>query len=127
VRQHFTHRDRQRLQRAADHYLRACFQARRPARVYDFASCLGVTAAYLSRWVSAATGKTASDLLRVRQLAYAAERLRATQLSVEEIALASAFRSRQTFHRSFLDVYGMTPAAYRRVMKRDNGRAVSDT
>jgi AraC-like DNA-binding protein len=115
------------LQRAADHYLQACFQARRPARVYDFASRLGVTAAYLSRWVSAATGKTAFDLLRSRQLAYAAERLRATQLSVEEIALASAFRSRQTFHRSFFGAYGTTPAAYRRVMKRDTGEGAQDT
>jgi AraC-like DNA-binding protein len=110
----FTHRDRQRLERAGDHYLRACYRQRTAARASELAAFLGVTPPYLSRIVSAILGVTARDFLRRRQLAYAAERLRTTRLSIHELALASAFGTASTFHRCFVSVYGITPGAYRR-------------
>jgi AraC family transcriptional regulator len=120
----FTHRDRQRLDRAIDHYLRSCYRERRAARAGEFAACIGLSRVYVSRLVSALTGSTIGDLLQRRQLARAEEWLRLTTLAINEIALVSAFGTRSTFFRVFLAAYGTTPAAYRaQVTKRDTSRA----
>ena len=114
------HRDRQRLDRAIDLYLRSCFRERTAARVSAFAACIGLNRSYVSRWVSALTGVSLGDLLQRRQLARAEDWLRLTNLPIHEIALASAFGSRSTFHRVFLAAYGMTPETYReQVTERD--------
>ena len=66
------------------------------------------------------TGISVRDFLRERQLRYAATLLRATPLSVREIALVSAFGTVSTFHRCFVTAFDATPAAYRnQVMKCD--------
>lgn len=114
---HFTHRDRQRLERARDHYLRSCYREQSAARASEFAFRVGVSAAYLSRFVSAVAGMPVRDFLRRPQLAYAEQLLRATPLTVNEIAIASAFGTPSTFYRCFAAAYGSTPAAFREVMK----------
>jgi AraC-like DNA-binding protein len=97
----FTYRDRQRIERAAEHYLRGCYRARTAARASEFASYLGVTAPYLSRFVSATAATSVREFLRRRQLVYAEQLLRTTPLSVESIAIASAFGTPATFYRCF--------------------------
>jgi AraC-like DNA-binding protein len=111
--QRFTHRDRQRLERAAEHYLRACYRGRTAARVSEFADFLGVARPYLSRVALGILGISARDFLRQRQLAYAAELLLATPLSIQEVAIASAFGTPSTFHRCFIAAHGRSPAEYR--------------
>jgi AraC-like DNA-binding protein len=113
----FTHADRQRLDRAAEHYLRSCYRNKTAARVSEFATFLGVTSPYLSRVTRSIVGRPARDFLRAKQLVYAAQLLRATPLSVDEIALHCGFGTPWTFYRCFKSVYGMTPNAFREVMK----------
>lgn len=116
----FSSRDRRRLERAADLYLRKCYRLRTAARATEFADTLQWTQPYLSRFVAAVAGLAVRDYLRRRQLAYAAYLLRATPLSNRDVALASAFGTASTFYRCFAAAYGKTPAAYRReVMKCD--------
>jgi AraC-like DNA-binding protein len=118
----FTHRDRQRLERARDHYLHACYRERTAARASEFAAHLGVTAPYLSRLVTAVARIPVREFLRRRQLEYAEQLLHTTPLPISEIALASAFGTPSTFYRCFTAAYGSTPAAFREVMKCDTPR-----
>lgn len=111
----FTPARRQRLERAAHHHLQDCFRRRIPVRASAFAASLGVTHRYLSSVAPQILGVTLLQYLRTRQLAYAEQLLRATPLTVEQIALRSGFGSVATFYRCFRDVYGMTPASFREV------------
>src|SRR5215210_3416706 len=83
--------DRYRLEEAAEFYLRACYGTRTAARAEEFAEYLRLTRPYLSRRVAELIGMPVRDFLRQRQLAYAQRLLLTTPLSVEQIALASAF------------------------------------
>lgn len=106
--------DRARIERAAELYLVACYRARTAARADEFAGFLHVARPYLSRLAADVIGIPLRDYLRERQLAYARQLLRTTPLTVEEIALASAFGTGWTFHRCFKAAFGVTPAQYRR-------------
>ena len=118
----FTHRDRQRLQRAAEHYLQTCYRLRTAARVSEFAALLGLTQPYISRIAPALTGFTLREFFRRRQLEYAATLLQRTPLPIRQIAVASGFGTASTFYRCFVAMYGMTPAAYRvQVTECDTG------
>ncbi len=109
----FTHGHRQGLDRAAEHYLRECYRQKKPARAKELARSLDLTPEYVS-WLGAnILGGSLHRYLREKQLEYAARLLRRTPLSVEEIAARSAFGTRSTMHRWFVDVYGMGPAAFR--------------
>ena len=114
----FTDADRLRLDRARDHYLRECYRKRTAARAEEFASYLGVTAAYLSRFATLVSGTPVRDFLRQSQLAHAADLLMRTPLPVDEIAIASGFGTPSTFYRCFVAAYGTTPAEYRRAHSR---------
>ena len=122
----FSHRYRQRLERATEHYLRDCYKRRSAARVTEFAAFLDLAQPYLSRTASLITGMSLGKFLRDRQLRYAATLLRATPLSIETIALASAFGTRSTFHRLFKAAFAITPGAYRaEVMECDTSEKVA--
>jgi AraC-like DNA-binding protein len=113
----FTHDHRQRLQRAAENYLRDCYRKKQPARGKDFADSLDLTPEYVS-WLGAQVlGGSLHDYLRRRQVAYAERLLRTTPLSVEEVAVRSGFGTRSTMHRWFLAVHQLTPAAFRALKK----------
>lgn len=114
----FTHRDRQRLERARDHYLNYCYQKQTAARASEFASYLGVTTSYLSRLVALVARVSVRDFLRRTQLEYAEQLLRSTPLPVDSIAIASAFGTPSTFYRCFVAAYGATPSEYRRAHSR---------
>jgi len=110
----FTHAHRQRLDRAAEHYLQYCYRKSTAARASEFAQFLGVTLPYLSRIAPEIAGKTLRHFLREKQLAYAARLLlRATPLSIREIALRSGFGTVSTFYRCFREAYGQAPGSFR--------------
>lgn len=109
----FTFAHRQRLERAAEHYLRACYRQQTAARTSEFATFLGVLPQYLSWIAPKILGKPLQIFLREKQLAYAVRLLRTTPLTVEEIAVRSAFGTPGTFYRWFVATHGMPPAAFR--------------
>jgi hypothetical protein len=96
--------DRARLEGAAEFYLRACYGTRTAARADEFAEFLRL---------AELAGMPLRDFLRKRQLAYAQRLLHTTQLTVAQIALASAFGTEWTFHRCFKAAFGLTPSVYR--------------
>ena len=108
------HTLRQRLERAADLYLRDCYHRKTAARADELARHLGLTREYLARVASDVFGMPLRNVLRVRQLRHAEHLLRTTSLSTVTIALMSAFGSHPTFYRAFQAAYGMTPGAYRK-------------
>ena len=113
----FTHDHRQRLQRAAENYLRECYRTKKPARGKDFADSLDLTPEYVS-WLGAQIlGGSLHHYLRRKQVAYAERLLRTTPLSVEEVAVRSGFGTRSTMHRWFLAVHDLTPTAFRELKK----------
>lgn len=113
----YSHLDRQRLERAAAHYLRHCYRHRTAARVSEFAAHLGVSTEDLSRTASAIVGMPLREFLRRKQIAYAEQLLRTTPLTVEEIALRCGFGTPATFYRHFTAVHGVAPGAFRGIMK----------
>jgi AraC-like DNA-binding protein len=105
--------DRRRFERAAELYLHACYGTKTAARAEEFAAFLRLTRPYLSRIVPDLIGMPLRDYLRGQQLAYAQHLLRTMPLTVDEIALASAFGTPWTFYRCFKAAFGMTPTEYR--------------
>lgn len=102
-----------RLEGAAEFYLRDCYGMQTAARAEEFAGCLRLARPYLSRRVAELIGIPVRDFLRERQLAHAQRLLRTMPMSVEQIALASAFGTGSTFHRCFKAAFGITPSKYR--------------
>jgi AraC-like DNA-binding protein len=113
----FTPAHRQRLDRAANHYLQQCYRNRIPVRASAFATFLGMTHPYVSGMATQLAGVTLRQFLRAKQLAYAERLLRSTPLTVEQIALRSGFGSNATFYRCFREAYGMSPGSFREVKK----------
>ena len=114
----FTYAHRQRLDRAAEHYLRTCYREKTAARASEFAQFLGVHHVYLSAIAPQITGgKSLRDFLREKQLAYAEQLLRTTPLDIKEIALRCGFGTIGTFYRWFQARHGMPPGQFREVKK----------
>jgi AraC-like DNA-binding protein len=113
----FTHAHRQRLERAAEHYLQYCFRMKTAARASEFAESLGLTHPYLSRIAPAIAGKTLRELLRDKQLDRAVQLLRSTPLTIREIAVRCGFGTVSTFYRCFEAAHGMPPGVFREVKK----------
>ena len=109
--------DKRRLEQAADLYLHACYGTRTAARADEFANFLRIARPHLSRLVPQILGMSLHDFLRRRQLEHAKVLLRSTPLSVDEVALASAFGTPWTFYRSFKAAFGVTPSQYRRGLR----------
>jgi AraC-like DNA-binding protein len=115
----FTHAERQRLARSVEHYLRKCYQTNSAARVSEFAVMMDLTPEYASSLGAQVFGKGLREYLREQQLTYAAWLLRTLpqEITIEEIALRSAFGTLRTFHRCFVEAYGTTPGAFRELKK----------
>jgi len=115
----FTHAHRQRFDRAAEHYLRKCYRRKSAARASEFAMELGLTPEYVSLLATQVLGKSLRDYLRDKQVKYAAWLLRTLprEITIEEIALRSAFGTAKTLYRCFARAYGMTPGAFRELKK----------
>jgi AraC-like DNA-binding protein len=113
----FTLAHRHRLDRAAEHYLRFCYRQKTAARASEFATYAGRTPEYMSWLARNAVGKSLRTFLREKQLAYAAQLLRTTPLSVEEIAERAGFGTAGTLYRWFAAAYGMSPGQFRESKK----------
>jgi AraC-like DNA-binding protein len=113
----FTPDHRQRLDRAAETYLRECYRNMKPARGKDFANSLDLTPEYVSWLAAQILGGSLHDFLRMKQVAYAERLLTTTPLSVQEVALRCGFGTRSTLHRWFVAVHELSPAAFRELKK----------
>lgn len=105
----------ERRARSAEHYLRKCYKAKSAVRVSELAAELEMTPEHLSGLAMQVFRKPLREYLREKQLTYAEGLLRTLprEITVEEIALHSGFGTLRTFHRCFLEAYGMTPGAFR--------------
>lgn len=72
---------------------------------------------YLGKQIKAATGKNYTDIIRELRIAEAKRLLRATDLSVDEVAEQVGYTGRVHFFRSFRAAEGMTPGEYRKQKK----------
>lgn len=108
--------DRKVFEDAARFYLDACYRTGKPARAGGFADYLQLARPYLSRRVAQVFGMPLGDFLRARQLERAQQLLRtaAASVTIEQIAIYSAFGSAWTFQRRFKAAFGLTPASYRK-------------
>lgn len=68
---------------------------------------------YLSRYIKRETGYTFLELLRELRIKQAAEMLKNSTLSVEEIVEAVGYTDISRFYHNFKKTYGMTPKNYR--------------
>jgi transcriptional regulator GlxA family with amidase domain len=85
----------------------------RPLDVEALASAAGLSRAHFIRSFRAAFGETPGRYLQRRRIERAMALLRQTDRSVTEICLDVGFSSLGTFSRTFGDVLGMSPSAYR--------------
>lgn len=72
-----------------------------------------MSVAQLYRVFYALTGHPVKDYVRKRRMSVAANHLRNTNRTVEELAWESGFESYHSFAKVFKKIVGMTPAAYR--------------
>ena len=113
----FTHSHRQRLDRAATHYLQECYRKRTAARVSEFAELLNCHPDYLTRTAASIFGSSLLEYLRKRQLEEAERLLLTTPLPNEEIALLAGFGTPSTFYRHFRAARKISPRTFRMVRK----------
>ena len=104
---------RERLSRAVDVYLQACYRSKSAARASEFASQLELSKEYLSRVARKIAGTTLHEYIRGKQILRAEKLLKTTALSLEEIARRCAFGTLRTFYRYCSKSLKMTPGAYR--------------
>lgn len=95
---------------------------REPIQIGDLAKQFGYNKDYLSRlWVST-LGCGFKQYLGVLRARYAANMIGNSDERISDIAFASGFNSQRTFNRAFRDLYGMTPAEYKKRRKPAGGR-----
>jgi AraC family transcriptional regulator len=72
-----------------------------------------ISVAQLYRLFYAITGHPVKDYIRKRRISAAANHLRNSKRTVEELAWNSGFESYHSFAKVFKKIVGLTPAAYR--------------
>lgn len=103
------------LAAAIEEYLGECFENRSAARVSELANRLGIRRVVLYAQCRRLFNATPLQLLRARQLAWAADLLeRPEDITTAQIAQRAAFGTEATFFRTFAKRYGCTPEEYRR-------------
>ncbi|MDP4092809.1 MAG: AraC family transcriptional regulator [Bacillota bacterium] len=78
---------------------------------------IGYSQFYCSKAFHAQAGICMKDYIRMRRISSAALQIRDTQKRILDIALEYGYNSQEAFTRSFIDVFDITPAAYRRLQK----------
>lgn len=73
----------------------------------------------LSKLIKQKTGYKFQELLQRRRFQKAVYLLMETELTVEDIALEVGYENQSYFYRQFQKRYGMTPAKYRKLHKKD--------
>lgn len=82
-------------------------------KLSDIAMMTNTNRTYASAYFSSVAGSTFYDHINGLRVKHAVELLANTGKRLEEIAEESGFNSRQSFHRVFVAVQGMTPTEYR--------------
>lgn len=83
------------------------------------ASRLGTNRTYVAQAISeCADGKSVSGYINSLRVRLGRRLLEDPQKSIEEIVYASGFSSRSHFHNLFVAEYGITPAQFRKTLKR---------
>ncbi|HEY2533572.1 MAG TPA: AlkA N-terminal domain-containing protein [Xanthobacteraceae bacterium] len=82
--------------------------------IESFAQRVGIGARHLSRLFQRHLGASPIAVAQTRRLNFATHLLRATQLPVTQVALASGFRSVRRFNAVFKEVYRCAPSEERR-------------
>jgi len=78
----------------------------------DFAIAVGMSRAQVYRKITAITGQTVKEFIRIIRLKKAAELLTTQDDNVTEIAFKVGFNSVAYFTKSFTDYYGVSPTKY---------------
>ncbi len=78
----------------------------------DLCRAMGMSRSQLYRKVSAVTGKSVQEFVKLYRLSRAAEMLGAHDHTVTEVANLTGFKYIQSFSRSFKEHYGCTPSQY---------------
>ena len=86
----------------------------RTADLTRLAAELHVSLPYLSAAVHRATGRTFKELLLEKRLSKAAQLLRETRLTTQDIILAVGYENTSYFYRAFRARFGFTPKDYRK-------------
>lgn len=94
------------------HYIRSHFRS--PVNLKAIVQQCGVSREHFIRAFSARHRESPGAMLRRLRLEHARAMLQATQLSVQEVALACGFTSSNTFCRAFRQKFGRSPGAGRR-------------
>ena len=84
-----------------------------PIKVSDIAAYIGIDRTYLHTLFRQETGMSPGDYLRNFRLTRAAELLRLSRYSVENIAFSCGYQDAVVFSKAFKKKYGMTPIRYR--------------
>ena len=82
------------------------------------AEAQGISAGYLSALFKKETGKTVSEYIRQKRVAYAAHLFATTHLQVQTVALHCGIDDVQYFSKIFKREMGKTPKEYRNVVKK---------
>ena len=78
----------------------------------DICRAMGMSRSQLYRKLSAVTGKSVQEFVKLYRLSRAAEMLCADDHTVTEVANLTGFKYIQSFSRSFKEHYGCTPSQY---------------
>lgn len=87
---------------------------REPIQISELAKQFGYNKDYLSRLWVATLGCGFKQYLGVLRARHAANLIRSTDGRIADIADASGFNTQRTFNRAFKELYGMTPAEYKK-------------
>jgi signal transduction histidine kinase/ligand-binding sensor domain-containing protein/DNA-binding response OmpR family regulator len=78
----------------------------------DFAVAVGMSRAQVYRKISAITGQSVKEFIRIIRLKKAADMLLKNEKNITEIAFEVGFNSIAYFTKSFTDYYGVSPSKY---------------
>lgn len=88
----------------------------------SLASRFGISTSLLSREFRRHAGQSVVEYYNFRRVEQSAQRLAAGRGTVAEIARSSGFSNLSHFHRQFKAFYGLTPAAFRRMVASADAR-----
>lgn len=83
----------------------------------DVALAANFSKFHFHRIFQGALKKSVDDYIRMRRLAVAAVQLIHSEERIIEVALHAQFNSQEAFSRSFKKMYGLSPGAYRKMMR----------
>ncbi len=93
----------------------------------DMAKIAGTSVQNFEKPFREKTGLSPRKFQQIRQMQWAAVKLRLTDLSIDEIAEKSGYLNRHNFTRAFKLFFGINPAAYRKKSLNQARFPISDS